>query len=91
MNFKKILFFSFLLMGCEPTVVNEEDVNWDNYSPIVRERINSHIDSRNCNLLQKEIETASELGEQQIRRTGESNYKIVAYIDDSMRQIGCYD
>jgi len=39
---------------------NEVNVDWDTYSPVVKERIENYITTKNCSKLQKEFDSAYE-------------------------------
>lgn len=80
-------FILFLTQGCSETVI---DVKWENYSPIVKERIDKAVATKDCNGLQKEFNAADKHNDNQRRRTGESNAELMAYIDKKMQEANCY-
>jgi hypothetical protein len=61
-------------------------VVWEQYSPMVKERIDKNIVGKNCAALQKEFDAAFNN-----RRTGRSNSELMAYVDGHMRKIGCFE
>ena len=79
--------FSLFISDNEP----KEDF-WNKFDPIVKERINNHIQNGNCTELQKEFDT-TESNSQRNRKSGRSSRHFVdlmRYIDENMKEIGCY-
>jgi hypothetical protein len=66
---------------------SEISVNWNNYSPELKQRIDSTND---CSKLQNEFNTASANSDMQRARTGEGNLNLMDYIDNRMQKLGCY-
>ena len=81
-----LLSFTFV-SSCSDGQVS---VNWNNYSPIVKERIKKMVSEKNCSGLQTEFDSADKNNEAQRRRTGEGNTDLMEYLDSKMREIGCY-
>ena len=71
-------------------VAAESSVDWENYAPEVRERIDSMAAAGDCADLQEEFDTAEANSEAQRARTGDGNADLMGYIDDRMREAGCY-
>lgn len=67
------------------------DVNWENYDPSVRERIDSMAEAGDCEGLQQEFNTAETNSDMQRARVGEGNADLMGYIDEQLRAAGCYD
>ncbi|MCB2412465.1 hypothetical protein LGT39_06325 [Demequina sp. TTPB684] len=65
-------------------------VPWDNYDASVKERIDSFEASADCDGLQAEFDTADANNAQQRERTGTGNAELMEYLDDIMRDVGCY-
>lgn len=67
------------------------DVDWENYAPSVKRRIDSMAERKNCQGLQQEFETAEANNDAQLSRVGDGNSDLMAYIDEQMSAAGCYD
>lgn len=88
---KELLLLTCIMCGgCnfEPTKIS--DVNWNRYSPVLKERIIKNIESRNCRALQADFDRAYENSNLKRRRTGKGNSELMALLDDKMMSIGCY-
>lgn len=84
--FKSLLLVNLLfLSGC-----GETEVNWENYHPEVKTRIESMISSKDCHGLQSEFDTAYTNSDAQRARTGEGNSSLMSYIEEKKQAIGCY-
>ena len=90
-----ILISIFQFLGCSnqtnyETTEEIPNVPWQNYSPDVKNRIDSLIQSNNCNELQNEFNIAEENSQNQRNRTGTGNHELMGYIDYYLKQIKCY-
>jgi len=65
-------------------------VDWENYAPEVKTRIDSLAASGDCDALQREFDTADANDDLQRDRVGEGNADLMRYIDDKMADVGCY-
>lgn len=65
-------------------------VDWENYSPSVKARIDSLAAAGDCSGLQREFDIADENDDAQRARVGSGNADLMSYIDDKMRATGCY-
>ena len=66
-------------------------VDWENYAPEVRDRIDAMATSSDCAGLQAEFDTAEVNDDAQRARTGDGNADLMAYIDMKMQDAGCYE
>ena len=66
-------------------------VDWSNYAPSVRTRIDSLAATRDCSGLQREFDLADANDRAQRSRTGTGNADLMRYIDNELRGAGCYD
>ena len=74
-----------------PAVASDNSgVNWSNYSPTVKTRIEGFIQSADCSNLQKEFDIADQNNAAQRNRVGTGNAELMGYIDSSMRKLDCY-
>ena len=85
MKLLTLITFCFLLLSC-----SDPEVNWNNYSPKVKQKIDNLTAIKNCQGLQSQFDTAEMNSTAQRNRTGESNSLLMGYIDDKMREAGCY-
>ena len=83
-------FICFCILFANFAQASDPMVNWSNYHPLVKERIDRMVVSKDCNGLQKEFDTADLLSDQQRRRTGKGNGSLMGYINYQMRRAGCY-
>jgi hypothetical protein len=65
------------------------NVDWSNYSPAVRSRIDQAAAAKDCALLQSEFNTADSNDDAQRARTGNGNADLMSYIDAKMKSAGC--
>ena len=72
------------------TVSDTSGVDWNNYSPAVKTRIEELINSNDCSGLQLEFDVADQNDTAQRNRVGDGNADLMAYIDGEMRKLGCY-
>lgn len=75
-----------LLAGC-----GSSGVPWENYDETLQPRIDAHAVAGDCVALQSEFDTAYENNTATRDRTGEGNDKLMAYINDLMREVGCFN
>ena len=74
-----------------PAVASDNSgVNWSNYAPTVKTRIEGFIQSADCSNLQKEFDIADQNNAAQRNRVGTGNAELMGYIDSSMRKLDCY-
>ena len=66
-------------------------VDWENYAPEIRIRIDLMASEGDCVGLQREFDVAEMHDDGQRDRTGDGNADLMAYIDDKMQAAGCYD
>jgi hypothetical protein len=71
-----------------PTVSVE--VDWENYDPSVKRRIDRLTAAGNCVGLQSEFDTAQANSDAQLARTGDGNADLMEYLDESLRNAECY-
>jgi len=66
------------------------EVDWDNYSPDVRSRIDRLASQGDCAGLQEEFDLADANDDAQRSRTGDGNADLMGYIDSKLDESGCY-
>jgi len=66
-------------------------MDWENYAPEVQARIAGLAASLDCEGLQAEFDAADANDEFQRERTGDGNADLMAYLDQRLLDIGCYD
>lgn len=66
------------------------DVEWNNYAPDVKDRIDAMATSGDCLGLQAEFDAAEANDGAQRARTGDGNADLMSYIDGKMQDAGCY-
>lgn len=64
---------------------NTRDVDWGEYSPTVKTRIENMVSDKDCGGLQDEFDTAD------ANSASGSNADLMAYLNDKMEDIGCYE
>lgn len=64
---------------------------WKNYSPDVKTRIHKLIENKDCKGLQEEFNLADKNNQAQMNRTGRNNAELMDFIDNNMRELGCYN
>ena len=64
-------------------------MDWENYAPEVRTRI-ADLAAGDCVCLQHEFDVADANNDAQLARIGDNNADLMRYIDDKMRNAGCY-
>ncbi len=72
------------------TVSDTSGVDWNNYSPAVKTRIEELISTNDCSGLQLEFDMADQNNTAQENRVGAGNADLMNYLDSSMRKLGCY-
>jgi hypothetical protein len=81
------------LWGCSTDLTGgggTYDVDWENYSPDVRTRIDSAAARGDCATLQAEFDNAEANDDAQRERTGDGNADLMAYIDAQADEAGCH-
>lgn len=96
-----IALLAVVATGCSPTTTQpggatvrpqaNESVPWSDYAPGLQARIDSLGDAADCSGLQTEFDTADANNQLTQNRVGHNNADLMAYIDDTMREAGCYD
>ena len=66
------------------------EVDWENYAPEVKQRIDRMAKKGNCPGLQEEFDVAEANGTAQRNRTGDGNSDLMGYIDEQLRLADCY-
>jgi hypothetical protein len=66
-------------------------VDWANYDQSVRPRIDALAAAKDCAGLQNEFDTADANDAAQRSRTGDGNADLLDYIDQQLRDAGCYE
>ncbi len=66
------------------------DVDWSNYAPDVKDRIDAMATSGDCAGLQAEFDTAESNDDAQRARTGDGNADLMSYLDAKMQDARCY-
>lgn len=82
-----LLIAIVIFYGCGPV----PGVDWSNYHPEVKQRIDRMAAEQDCRGLQHEFDIADGNSDAQRNRTGRGNGDIMAYIDGELRKSGCYD
>ena len=73
--------------GCGPA----PGIDWSNYHPEVKQRIDRMEADHDCRGLQHEFDIADNNSDAQRNRTGRGNGDLMAYIDGKLRKSRCYD
>jgi hypothetical protein len=76
-----------LTTGCGSS--SSESVDWENYSPGVKQRIDEAAAAKDCSDLQTEVYLAERNEVDQINRTRDHHADLMAYIKDQMAKAGC--
>ena len=76
-----------IFCGCGPT----PGVDWSNYHPEVKQRIDRIASEQDCRGLQDEFDIAYSNDGAQRNRVGRGNGALMDYISDKLRNSGCYD
>jgi len=66
------------------------DVQWENYAPEVKIRLDEMMEAKDCEGLQAQFEISDANNEATMNRVGHNNAKLMAYTDEAMRIAGCY-
>ena len=72
------------------TVTDNSGVNWSDYAPIVKTRIEEFIQAGDCTNLQAEFDVADQNNAAQQNRVGVGNADLMNYINTSMQKLGCF-
>ena len=65
------------------------DVQWENYAPEVKIRLDEMMEAKDCEGLQAQFEISDANNEATMNRVGHNNAKLMAYTDEAMRIAGC--
>ena len=79
---------SVSVVGCS---ADSESVPWEDYSPNLETQIDNMVAEQDCEGLRKEFEAADSENEAMKSRTGHDNTDLLAYLDASMLDAGCYE
>lgn len=79
-----LILSSFITVGCY-----NESVDWENYHPQVKQRIDSLAKQGDCAGLQAQFEMAEALSSAQKARTRDGNADLMGYIDQKLEEAGC--
>jgi len=71
-------------------VTDNSGVNWSDYAPTVKTRIEELIQSGDCSGLQTEFDVADQNDAAQRNRVGVGNADLMNYINTSMQKLGCF-
>ena len=71
-------------------VTDNSGVNWSDYAPTVKTRIEELIQSGDCPGLQTEFDVADQNDAAQRNRVGVGNADLMNYINTSMQKLGCF-
>lgn len=71
------------------SVSDNSGVNWSDYSPTVKSRIEGLIQKADCPGLQSEFDIADQNDAAQRNRVGVGNADLMNYINSSMSKLGC--
>ena len=72
------------------TVTDNSGVNWSDYAPTVKTRIEEFIQAGDCTNLQAEFDIADQNNTAQQNRVGVGNADLMNYINTSMQKLGCF-
>ncbi len=81
------LVAALVLAGCGG---GNAGVDWSNYDSSVKARIDGLEAAADCEGLQDEFNTADANDSVQRERTGTGNVELMTYLDELMRDAGCY-
>lgn len=68
----------------------QAEVDWENYTPDVKQRIDGMAEEGNCQGLQEEFDVAEANSTAQRTRVGDGNADLMGYIDEQLRLADCY-
>jgi hypothetical protein len=68
----------------------DDSVVWSDYAPQVRTNIDTAAAAKDCQTLQSLFDSANSNNASTRQRTGHGNAELMAYIDKSMHNAGCY-
>jgi hypothetical protein len=66
------------------------DVQWENYAPEVKIRLDDMMEAKDCEGLQAQFDISDANNEATMKRVGHNNSRLMAYTDEAMRIAGCY-
>jgi hypothetical protein len=87
-----------MLTGCSPAqspiatptpTVERAAVQWDDYAPEVRQRIDDATEAGDCTTLNEEFQTAVANNDTVASRTDHNNSDLMEYIDEASDIAGC--
>ncbi len=79
-----------LFGGCTAWVANSGGVQWADYLPAVKTELDDMAARYDCAGLQEKFDIADDNNVATMNRTGHNNAELMGYIDDLMRDAGCY-
>lgn len=65
-------------------------VDWESHAPELKARIDKMAADGECKGLQEQFDIAERNNAAQRKRTGDGNDDLMGYIDQKMREAGCY-
>lgn len=89
------LFF-FVLIGVYFYATRKDEVEsiptvqWNSYDSIVKVRIDSLVNNRDCKGLQEEFDISQTNSTSHYEKTGVNNLKLMDYLDYQLKSCGCY-
>jgi hypothetical protein len=72
------------------TETKRTDVQWENYAPEVKIRLDEMMEAKDCEGLQAQFDISDANNEATMNRVGHNNAKLMAYTDEAMQIAGCY-
>jgi hypothetical protein len=72
------------------TETTRTDVQWENYAPEVKIRIDEMMEARDCEGLQAQFDISDANSQATMNRVGHNNASLMGYTDEAMRIAGCY-
>jgi hypothetical protein len=72
------------------TETSRTEVQWENYAPEVKIRLDEMMEAKDCEGLQAQFDISDANNEATMNRVGHNNAKLMAYTDEAMRIAGCY-
>lgn len=79
------LAITLAVAGCSSSTT----VDWENYSPTVKQRIDKAANTKDCTELQTQFDNADQTDNTQRKRVGDGNADLMKYVDTKMRETGC--
>jgi hypothetical protein len=75
---------------CDHIDSDRAEVPWADYFADVKQRIDQATRQGKCKALQHEFDIADANSDATMERTGHSNANLMSYIDEALREAGCY-